>query len=395
MASSSNNSSNNSSNTGGMNFNEGFNSSIGGNFGTNQSGNTSTSGGVGSSQSSSSQGVWGEQAPYLQDVYGAGQDAYNNTMGQVNNLTPQVQDQMQQAAQAGMGGFQNQLAGGNIAGLQGQVGQNNYLDAMKGQVADDANLLKQQNLGSLDARAAASGMSGSSGYRDQVNKSFDNIDQNAQGQMAQLGYNSFNQGIQNQMNVANAMDQNMNQGVANSALMQQNAMNQFNPAMMGQQVAQNYAATIGGPTTLSSSSSQSDNSNFGSSNGFSNGMNMGLNMGGGVNTGGGINSGASNGTSSGSSWSFQPPVAPTPTSDMRLKKNIEHVDQIDGVNLYTWDWRDDAPVTSPMNYGVIAQEVAQTHPDAVVEGEHGYLTVDYSKLGRAGESAIARMGEQA
>jgi hypothetical protein len=326
-------------------------------------------------------------------------------MGLVNELTPEIQQQMQQAAQAGMGGFQNQLAGGNIAGLQGQVGQNNYLDAMKGQVADDANLLKQQTLGSLDARAAASGMSGSSGYRDQVNKSFNDINDNAQGQMAQLGYNSFNQGIQNQMAVANAMDQNMNQGVANSALMQQNAMNQFNPALMGQQVAQNYAQTIGGPTTLTNSSSQSMNSNFGnnqssstgSSNGFSNGMNMGLNMGGNVSTGGGVNSAAGNGTSSGNSTTLDGQGIASLAgmfSDVRLKEKIEHVDQIDGVNLYTWDWRDDAPVTSPMNYGVIAQEVAHTHPEAVVEGEHGYLTVDYSKLGRAGQAALARMGEQ-
>ena len=320
MASSSNNSSNNSSNSGGMNFTEGFGSNIGGNFGTNTSGNTSTStgssGGSSSGMNMSNQSVWGPQSGFLEDVYGQGQDAFNNTMGQVNELTPEIQQQMQQAAQAGMGGFQNQLAGGNIAGLQGQVGQNNYPDAMKGQVADDANLLKQQTLGSLDARAAASGMSGSSGYRDQVNKSFDDINDNAQGQMAQLGYNSFNQGIQNQMALANAMDNNMNQGVANSALMQQNAMNQFNPAMMGQQVAQNYAQTIGGPTTLTNSfgtnESSNSSSNNSTSNGFSNGMNMGLNMGGSVNTGGGVNSAAGNGTSSGNSFSFQPPVKPMP-----------------------------------------------------------------------------------
>ena len=61
------------------------------------------------------------------------------------------------------------------------------------------------------------------------------------------------------------------------------------------------------------------------------------------------------------------------------------------MNLYTWDWREDAPVTSPMNYGVMAQEVAETHPEAVMTGEHGYLMVDYSKLGRAGEVALARM----
>jgi hypothetical protein len=174
---------------------------------------------------------------------------------------------------------------------------------------------------------------------------------------------------------------------------------------MGQQVAQNYAQTIGGPTTLTNSSSQSMNSNFGnnqssstgSSNGFSNGMNMGLNMGGNVSTGGGVNSAAGNGTSSGNSTTLDGQGIASLAgmfSDVRLKEKIEHVDQIDGVNLYTWDWRDDAPVTSPMNYGVIAQEVAHTHPEAVVEGEHGYLTVDYSKLGRAGQAALARMGEQ-
>ncbi len=77
-------------------------------------------------------------------------------------------------------------------------------------------------------------------------------------------------------------------------------------------------------------------------------------------------------------------------SDARLKENIEHVERIDGINMYTWDWKDEA-MSSPMNYGVIAQEVAETHPEAVVTGDHGYMMVDYSKLGRAGEVALAGM----
>jgi hypothetical protein len=81
-------------------------------------------------------------------------------------------------------------------------------------------------------------------------------------------------------------------------------------------------------------------------------------------------------------------------SDIRLKENIKHVEQVDGVNLYTWDWKDDAPVTSDMNYGVIAQDVVNSHPSAVSTGDHGYMMVDYSKLGRAGELAVARMGVQ-
>ena len=31
-------------------------------------------------------------------------------------------------------------------------------------------------------------------------------------------------------------------------------------------------------------------------------------------------------------------------------------------------------------FGVIAQEVQKTHPETVVEGEHGYLMVNYGKL---------------
>jgi hypothetical protein len=45
-----------------------------------------------------------------------------------------------------------------------------------------------------------------------------------------------------------------------------------------------------------------------------------------------------------------------------------------------------------MNYGVIAQDVVNSHPSAVSTGDHGYMMVDYSKLGRAGELAVARMG---
>jgi len=126
--------------------------------------------------------------------------------------------------------------------------------------------------------------------------------------------------------------------------------------------------------------------------GFSNGMNIGMNQTGGFNNGYGY--GASNGSGSSSSWNLSPQAAGAAfgaISDARLKQNIKHVDQINGVNLYTWDWKDDAPVTSPMNYGVIAQEVAKTHPEAVEIGEHGYMMVDYSKLGRAGEVALARM----
>jgi hypothetical protein len=64
-------------------------------------------------------------------------------------------------------------------------------------------------------------------------------------------------------------------------------------------------------------------------------------------------------------------------SDSRLKTNIEHVNTLpNGLKLYTWDWiRDD--IDGP-TYGVIAQEVAEVIPEAVIQHPEGYLMVNYS-----------------
>lgn len=258
-------------------------SNVGMNYGVNQSGQTS--------QGGSSQSVWGAQSPYLEDVYGQAQDQYGQAIGQINDLQPQVQGQVTDAYNQATGGYGNQMGGGFAAGLQGQLGPNAYTDAMKGQIAQDAQQMQQQALGGLDARAAAAGMSGSSGYRDQVSRSMDDINQNAQNAMANVGYQSFNQGVQNNMNLAGMMDRNQQGAMANMGNMQQGAMNQFNPTMAGLNAAGAYGQIIGGPTTLSQSQQ--------SSNGFSNGMNVGMNMGG--------STGFNNSQGTGSSWNVQPP----------------------------------------------------------------------------------------
>jgi hypothetical protein len=64
-------------------------------------------------------------------------------------------------------------------------------------------------------------------------------------------------------------------------------------------------------------------------------------------------------------------------SDRRLKTNIVHCETLqNGLRIvefsylgFTNRWR-----------GLIAQDVLQTHPDAVVEDENRHLTVDYSGL---------------
>lgn len=65
-------------------------------------------------------------------------------------------------------------------------------------------------------------------------------------------------------------------------------------------------------------------------------------------------------------------------SDIRLKRDVVPVGSLDnGIDLYRYRylWDDQAYV------GVMAHEVAQIAPDAVVHGEDGYLRVNYERLG--------------
>ena len=109
--------------------------------------------------------IWGTQSPYLSDVWsGSGrlQQHHVRDRWPDPDMTAQVQD----AFSRGMGDFGNALGGGFAAGMMDQVGPNTYTDALKGDIINDAGKLKEQTLGTLDARAAAAGMSGGSGYRD-------------------------------------------------------------------------------------------------------------------------------------------------------------------------------------------------------------------------------------
>lgn len=71
-------------------------------------------------------------------------------------------------------------------------------------------------------------------------------------------------------------------------------------------------------------------------------------------------------------------------SDVRLKDNITHYETMpNGVKLYTWDWNEAAKELGADEYpsfGVLAQEIMKTHPDAVMEGDDGYLRVNYGKI---------------
>ena len=71
-------------------------------------------------------------------------------------------------------------------------------------------------------------------------------------------------------------------------------------------------------------------------------------------------------------------------SDIRLKEDIQLFDTLpSGVNIYTWRWNEEGKRIGADRYpgfGVLAQEIQETHPDAVSEGEDGYLLVNYRKV---------------
>lgn len=282
----------------------GANASVGMNFGQTQSGNQSNS--SSSSFNQSSQDVWGAQAPHLENVYGSATDQYGQAIEQINGMQPMVQDQVNQTYNQGSAGYGNQVQGGFASGLQGQVGPNSYVNALAGDMMSDAAKIKQQNLGGLDARAAAAGMSGSTGYHNSANTMANNVDENTMQGMNQLRFNAHNQGVQNQMNLANMMDRNQQFGVANTGNMQQAAMNQFNPAMAGLNATGMYGQIIGGPTTLTQSSGGSSSNS--SSSGFSDSINYGMNQSGGYtgsnNYGTNAGQGASNGWNANAGFSY-------------------------------------------------------------------------------------------
>ena len=70
-------------------------------------------------------------------------------------------------------------------------------------------------------------------------------------------------------------------------------------------------------------------------------------------------------------------------SDMRLKENVEEIgkDAYTGLNLYHFSYISDPDST--LYEGVMAQEVLNFMPEAVVLDEEGYYAVDYGMLGMA------------
>ena len=77
-------------------------------------------------------------------------------------------------------------------------------------------------------------------------------------------------------------------------------------------------------------------------------------------------------------------LAASAFSDRRLKVDIKKIGtHSTGLNFYEWEWNAKAFVLGLDKHprkGFIAQEVQKVFPEAVFEGTHGYLMIDYSKI---------------
>jgi len=71
-------------------------------------------------------------------------------------------------------------------------------------------------------------------------------------------------------------------------------------------------------------------------------------------------------------------------SDIALKENVQKIGTLDsGLGIYEWDWNETAQelgVDDSYTTGVIAQEVQEVFPEAVLESPEGYLMVDYGRI---------------
>ena len=70
-------------------------------------------------------------------------------------------------------------------------------------------------------------------------------------------------------------------------------------------------------------------------------------------------------------------------SDIRLKENVQPLEKVGGVQFYFWDWNDEGKKVAHKDqptFGVIADELQETHPHLVTRGGDGYLRVNYVGL---------------
>lgn len=303
----------------------------------------SVSGFLGGESSSQGASVWGEQSPFLTDIYQRGQDVSFDPTGRL--YAQGFMDPSQQAfGQLAGGGFQQDLApmqamaGGKtpFAGFAGQ--QNQALEGAIGAGMRQINQNFQENImPGINMGAVGAGTSGGSRQGIAQGLAARGANQTAADFTAKMQSDAFNQSQQRNLQAAQGQV-GAQQGAFGQLGQAGQMQNQAQLGALGAAPAasnlgfgaqygnlQNYASLVGGPTVL----------------------------GGGSTSTGGVG-GAIEGMA-GAAYLL---------SDERAKENIEKVGKLDnGVNVYKYNYIG----SKTPHIGVMAQEVEHNNPKAVVE----------------------------
>ena len=257
--------------------------------------------------SSYNERVWEGQEDALKDVYTQAGDLFGDTKSQFAGLNDQAVENQQKVFEASQPHWQNQMQGGaykdmnlgqnvmrslndsmnqptamqdiygSVMGGQG----NNYADAMKQTYVDDANRSMENMNSTLDARAAGSGMGGSSRHGVAQGVGMRGINDRLQNNLARTGYETFDKDLQNKLKIAQQADQGtlqrqqmmtgmlgsqnktMNQGLLGGQNQQNLNMGQYDPGMKPWEAMGQYANAVGRPTVLGSGQSEGESSGWG------------------------------------------------------------------------------------------------------------------------------------
>jgi len=198
------------------------------------------SGSIGKSESSSdaqntfNQDVWGPQGDALQDLYNVLGGVYGSYLPTFNpaidygssygtDVLSSIMPYWNDTAQGGvydnigiadtlMGSLNDSLNSPSMtselyAQIMGGEG-NDYVDAMKQTLMNDAESTGDLLLRQLDARAAAAGMSGASTHGNLIAEGMEDINDSLLTNMTQLGYDTFDQDLDRKLEIASAADAN-------------------------------------------------------------------------------------------------------------------------------------------------------------------------------------------
>jgi hypothetical protein len=259
------------------------------------------------SRGSSDQRIPKWQQKAYKNLFDKASGMYDAQTGAINSQVPAIQDYVKRISDVSAPAWQQQLQGGiykdvdptsllsKIEGFQNTESRtqplyeqimggkgNNYADAMKDSLMKDAQRRRDLNYASLDARAAGAGMSGGSRHGVAQALIDRDINDNLGKQMTEVGYNTFDQDLQNKLGIAREADSNTLQrqgmysnlanslisgkdasvkgGLAGASGMQGLGMGQFSPTMMPWSNLQNYQSAIGDPMILTKSNQFSSGS---------------------------------------------------------------------------------------------------------------------------------------